>query len=574
MAYVIKKIVNGRPYYYLKQSKRLGNRVVSKTIAYFGKKKPTKQEIEKKLSVVPNVVPKTKAVVPNVVPKESISFKLIEKTPAALEIDEMAVFCKKKGFVYPAAEIYGGLSGFFDYGPLGTELNNAIKASWWKKFVQDRDDVIGIDGSVITHQKIWEASGHLTGFSDLMITCSKCNTKVRADQYLEEHIKKGNIKDELVLEGITDEEINKVIKAYDLKCPKCKSDFKEAKSFNLMFPINVGAGKESDSTSYLRGETAQVIFANFKLLTETNRLKLPFGIAQVGKAFRNEISPRDFLFRVREFEQMEIEFFVHPEKQEECPYYDEIKNMKINYFDNKNESQTTIDTIPANKWLKYWLGKEYEWFLEYGITPENLRVRQHSKNELAHYATSCFDIEYKFPFGWKEIYGNADRGCFDLSQHQNHSKKSMEIFDEETKQKVLPVVASEPSQGVGRAFLAFLFDAYTQNEKGEIVLRLDPRFAPTKAAVFPLVNKPELIKIAKEISQELGKEFNTTYDQSGSVGRRYARNDEAGTPYCITVDFDSLKDKSVTIRDRNTTEQKRVKIEHLREILAKLINKT
>lgn len=491
----------------------------------------------------------------------------------SISIEEMAVFCKKKGFVYPAAEIYGGLSGFFDFGPLGVELNNTIKASWWKKFVQDREDIIGIDGSIVTHQKIWEASGHLSGFSDLMIVCSKCRHKVRADHFLEDHMNKGTIKDALVLEGINDEEINKVIKAYDLRCPKCKSEFKEANDFNLMFPVSVGAGKESDSVAYLRGETAQVIFTNFKILAETNRVKLPFGIAQVGKAFRNEISPRDFLFRVREFEQMEIEFFVHPDKIDDCPQHSEVNGMKINYYDNKKESKTTIGKLPANKWLQYWIAKQYEWFLDMGIRPENMRIRQHAKQELAHYASACFDIEYNFPFGWKEIYGNADRSDFDLSQHEKTSKKELKIFDEETKKKILPVVASEPSQGVGRAFLALMFDAYStrkdESNNDVVVLKLHPKLAPFKVAVFPLVNK--LDEQASEVFRLLKQDFNCFYDRSGSIGRRYARQDEIGTPYCITVDFDSEKNKDVTIRDRDSTEQVRIKMSDLRSVLSDLI---
>ncbi len=489
-----------------------------------------------------------------------------------INIEEMATFCKSKGFVYPAAEIYGGLSGFFDFGPLGTELVNAIKASWWKKFVQDRADVIGIDGSLITHQKIWEASGHLAGFSDLMIVCSKCNTQVRADQYLEEHIKKGSIKDTLVLEGITAEEINKVVKAYNLKCPVCKSEFKEAKSFNLMFPISVGAEKDSDSVAYLRGETAQVIFTNFKIITETNRLKLPFGIAQIGKAFRNEISPRDFLFRVREFEQMEMEFFTHPDKRDDCPYYNEVKDMKVNYYDNKKQSVIIIEKLPANKWLRYWIAKEYDWFLENGIKSDNLRIRQHTRHELAHYAASCFDIEYNFPFGWKEIYGNADRKDFDLSQHEKTSKKDLKLFDEETQKKVLPHVASEPSQGVGRAFLAFMFDAYSYDSQREnVVLRLNPTLAPIKVALFPLMKKDGLAEKAEKVYDLIKKDFNNFYDVAGSIGKRYARMDEIGTPFCVTIDHDSLKHDDVTIRDRDTTHQVRVKIKDLKETLRKLV---
>jgi len=380
-------------------------------------------------------------------------------------------------------------------------------------------------------------------------------------------------KDDLVLEGITIEDINEVIKTYKLKCPACDGEFKEANSFNLMFPLQVGADKESDNVAYLRGETAQVIFTHVKLLAEISRLKLPFGIAQIGKAFRNEISPRDFLFRVREFEQMEIEFFTHPKKKDDCPYYNDIKSQKINYYDNKKQTAATIDKLKANKWLKYWLALEYQWFLELGINAENIRVRQHTDQELAHYAQACFDIEYKFPFGWKEIYGNADRGTFDLMQHEKTSKKDLKLFDEETKEKTLPAVASEPSQGVGRAFLALMFDAYNDDKKrGNIVLKLNSRIAPVKVGIFPLVsNKENLLKVAYGVFDDLKEELHCQFDKSGSVGRRYARADEIGIPFCITVDFDSLEDKSVTIRDRDSTKQKRIKISDLRETLKNLI---
>ncbi len=346
-----------------------------------------------------------------------------------------------------------------------------------------------------------------------------------------------------------------------------------------MFSTNVGA--VGSQKAYLRPETAQLIFANFKLIQENSRKKLPFGIAQIGKAFRNEISPRDFLFRSREFEQFEIEFFVHPEKADNCAIKKEIENLKVNILTidmqkkKKKHSEMTIKQIIdkniGTEWHAYWLGMFYKWFLDLGIKKENLRLREHLKDELAHYAKACFDIEYNFPFGWKEIHGNADRGQYDLQQHIEFSKNDLRIFDEETKQKVLPYVAAEPSQGIDRAFLAIITDAYGYDKKREnIVLKLHPKLAPVKVAVFPLVNK--LDKQAKKIYDELKKEFSCIYDRGGSVGRRYARQDEIGTPYCVTFDFDSLKDKKVTIRMRDTTHQTRVKISDLKEKLTILIN--
>lgn len=468
----------------------------------------------------------------------------------ALTIEDISTFCKKKGFVYPNSEIYGGISGFFDYGPLGVELKNNIKKAFWKTFVQQRDDIVGIDGTVITHPKVWKASGHVDSFMDYIYKCDKCK---------------------IMLKG----EDNK-----GAKCPKCKADLKSYGQFNLMFKTNIGPIESKENISYLRPETAQLIFTNFKLVMDTSRQKLPFGIAQTGKAFRNEISPRDFLFRSREFEQFEIEFFTHPDKIEECPHLKEIENLKVNILvvehqkAKKEHKETIIKELVnkklTSKWHVYWLAKFYKFFLDFGIKKENLRLREHLKDELAHYAASCFDIEYKFPFGWQEIHGNADRQQFDLKQHMEFSKTSLECYDEESKEKVIPYVASEPSQGIDRAFLAFVTDAYNDDKKrGNIVLKLHPKLAPIKIGVFPLVNK--LNTEAKKIYNELKLEFNCFFDKSGSIGRRYARADEIGIPHCITFDFDSLKDKSITIRDRDTTKQVRVKISDLKEKLKELL---
>ena len=486
----------------------------------------------------------------------------------AISIEDMAIFCKDKGFVYQNSLIYGGLAGFWDFGPLGVELKNNIKGSWWKRFVQSRDDIVGMDGSLITHGKIWEASGHVSCFADIVIHCSKCKHEERADHFLEEKLGKS-------FEGASAKEINDTIKKNKITCPKCKSAWNDAEDFNLMFGVMVGPKKEKSNLAYLRPETAQLIFANFKLIAENARMKLPFGIAQIGKAFRNEIAPRDFLFRSREFEQAEIEYFVHPEKIKDCPYFTKkIAGKKVMILTKDGKKAKTISFGDLAKlttpWHAYWIYESYQWFLDLGIKKENLRLREHSENELAHYAGACFDIEYKFPFGWKEIHGNADRTTYDVSQHIKVSAKDLQIFDEESKQKIVPYVASEPSQGIDRAFLAFLFDAYVDDKKrGNIVLKLHPGLAPIQVGVFSLVNK--LNKETFALYRELQNYFVCFFDKSGSIGRRYARADEIGIPYGITVDFDSLKDKAVTVRDRDTTKQVRVKIADLKQVLSGLL---
>ncbi len=490
-----------------------------------------------------------------------------------ITIEDMARFCKEKGFVYQNSEIYSPSAGFWDFGPSGAELKNNIKREFWKTFVQSREDIVGIDGAIITDRKVWEASGHVDSFVDYLIVCKKCKNKVRADHLVNDKLK-------IDTNGMSMEKIGEVIKKNNLLCPKCSGKFEKLQEFNLMFKTQVGPF--DGTVSYLRPETAQLIFTNFKLVAENSRKKLPFGIAQVGKAFRNEISPRDFLFRSREFEQMEIEFFTHPDKINQCPHFDDIKDMKINLLtaemQNKNNLHEEVkaeDLLKlTSQWHAYWVASFFKWFLDLGIKKENLRIRQHKKSELAHYASACFDVEYKFPFGWKEIHGSADRTQYDLSQHMKFSKRDLTIFDEETNTKIIPYVAAEPSQGVERAFLAFLFDAYEDDKKrGNIVLKLHPRLAPVKVAVFPLIkNKPALVKKAREVFNELKAEFKCTYDDSGSIGRRYARNDEMGTVIGCTIDFDTLKDKSVTLRDRNTTLQIRVPILKLKEVIQKVIN--
>ena len=469
-----------------------------------------------------------------------------------LGIEELAVFCKRKGFVYPSGEIYGGLAGFWDFGPLGVELKNNIKKQWWNFHVTQRDDIAGIDGAIITNPKVWKASEHVDSFVDVAVYNKKTKEKFKADKHEAERYK-GN------------------------------KDYEIIEEFNPMFITDVGPIKKDSMVAYLRPETAQLIFADFKLVQENSRLGLPFGIAQVGKAFRNEISPRDFLFRCREFEQMEIEYFVNPEKKKECPYIKEYENFELNVYSeemqNKGKKPEKMKVKDALKrgiielpWHAYWLALDTEWFLNLGADKDKFRARQHLKDEKSHYAVDTWDLEYEFPFGWKELEGLANRGDFDLKQHAKFSGANLTMLNNKG-EKILPEVICEPSLGVERAFLVFMFDSYSFDKKrNNIVLKLNPKLAPIKAAVFPIVKNPEMMKVAREICKELRKEWNVVYDETGSVGRRYSRQDEVGTPLCITIDEQSLKDKTATIRDRDSTKQVRVKIPELQEIVRKVIS--
>jgi len=536
MAFITKKKIAGKEYYYLQKSIREGNKVKSKMIAYLGK---DLKEAKKKAEKI------KKEMEAETVDKKNVKNILIKKD---IDVEELAGFCKRKGFVYPSGEIYGGLAGFWDFGHLGSELKNNILKEWWDYHVKQRDDVVGIDGSIITNPKVWEASGHVGSFVDVAVVNKKTGEKTKVDK----HEVKGLDKDIWEVKG----------------------------EFNPMFTTQIGPIQEESSLAYLRPETAQLIFTNFRLIQDNARMKLPFGIAQFGKSFRNEISPREFLFRAREFEQMEIEYFIGPFM--ECPYMGEVKGTNILIYDEKmqkeNKEPKLLDLYDAWKkgiiktdWHAYWIGNEYEWFLSLGVNPNNLRVRQHTPDEKSHYAIDTWDLEYKFPMGWRELQGFANRGDFDLKQHQEHSKSSMEIND--NGKKVLSQVVCEPSLGMGRAFMVFMFDSYFYDEKrNNTVLKLNPKLAPVKAAVFPIIKSSEYEEIAQEVLKDLRKEFNVNYDKSGSIGRRYARNDEIGTPYCITIDNKSPKQKDVTIRDRDTTRQIRVKINGIRDILRKLIN--
>ncbi len=522
MAYIIKQKVYGRDYYYLRKSLRVNGKVVSKNLGYLGK---TKSE----------AVKKAKEILKNMSDEIKVELEKIN-----MSIEELAVFCKKRGFVYQSADLYGGFAGFWDFGNLGAELKKNIKNSWWNKHVRERDDIVGIDGSIITHPDVWKASGHLESFTDYIVKNIKSKEVFKVDLHELENYKKD---------------------------PK----YEVVGEFRPMFETNVGPHK--NHLSYLRPETAQLIFTNLKLVYENERLKFPFGIAQIGKAFRNEIAPREFLFRSREFEQMEIEYFIRDKMK--CSY--KISDLKIRIInsDGKEDIMKINEALKKKvfkvDWHAYWLGQELMWFKDLGCNLDNFRLRQHTKKELAHYSSDCWDLEYKFPFGWRELEGIADRGNHDLASHEKASKKDLKVFDEDSKEKIIANVVAEPSLGVERAFLVFMFEALYKNKKGETVLKLDPRLAPIKAAVFPIVKKVEFESVAQNVINDLKKEFNVKYDRSGSIGRRYARNDEVGTPYCITIDGDSLLKKDVTIRDRDTTKQIRVKTKDLRDVLRKLI---
>ncbi|HOP99701.1 MAG TPA: glycine--tRNA ligase [Acetivibrio clariflavus] len=446
-------------------------------------------------------------------------------------MDKIVALAKNRGFVYPGSEIYGGLANTWDYGPLGVELKNNVKKAWWKKFVQENPYNVGVDCAILMNPQVWVASGHVGGFSDPLIDCKDCKVRHRADKMIEDWNKENNIN--VKVDGWSNEQLITYIKEKGVKCPNCGStNFTDIRKFNLMFKTYQGVTEDSKAEIFLRPETAQGIFVNFKNVQRTTRKKIPFGIGQIGKSFRNEITPGNFTFRTREFEQMELEFFCEP--------------------------GTDLE------WFQYWKDFCYNWLINLGINKDNLRMRDHEKEELSHYSNATTDIEYKFPFGWGELWGIADRTDFDLKQHMEHSKDDLMYFDPVTNQKYIPYCV-EPSLGADRVTLAFLCDAYDEEEVGEgdvrVVLHFHPALAPVKIAVLPLSKK--LGDEAYKIYETLTKKYVCEYDETGSIGKRYRRQDEIGTPYCITFDFDSLEDKSVTIRDRDSMQQVRVKIEEL-----------
>ena len=454
-------------------------------------------------------------------------------------MDKIVALCKGRGYVYAGSEIYGGLSNTWDYGPLGVEYKNNVKKAWWKKFVTESPYNVGLDCAILMNPQVWVASGHVGGFSDPLMDCKECKARHRADKLIEDFChEKG---EDIVVDGWSNEQMLKYIDDNGINCPDCgKHNFTDIRKFNLMFKTFQGVTEDAKAEIYLRPETAQGIFVNFKNVARTSRKKVPFGIAQVGKSFRNEITPGNFIFRTREFEQMELEFFCKP--------------------------GTDLE------WFKYWKDYCRDFLLTLGMKEENIRLRDHSPEELSHYSNATTDIEFMFPFGWGELWGIADRTDFDLTQHQNHSGESMEYIDQVTNERYVPYVV-EPSLGADRVALAFLCEAYDEEEVGEgdvrTVLRLHPALAPVKAAILPLSKK--LGEKADEVYQKLIKKYNCEYDDAGSIGKRYRRQDEIGTPVCITIDFDTLEDESVTVRDRDTMEQKRIKIDELDNYMANLI---
>ncbi len=454
-------------------------------------------------------------------------------------MDTIVALAKGRGFVYPGSEIYGGLANSWDYGPLGVELKNNIKRAWLKKFVQECPYNVGLDSAILMNPETWVASGHLGGFSDPLMDCKSCKTRHRADKLIEDYVAENGLNDNPA--AMSDEEMMQYIKDKGIACPNCGShDFTDIRKFNLMFKTFQGVTEDSTSTLYLRPETAQGIFVNFKNIARTTRKKIPFGVAQIGKSFRNEITPGNFIFRIREFEQMELEFFCKP--------------------------GTDLE------WFEYWRAYCRKWLLDLGINEEHLRLRDHDKDELCFYSKATTDFEFLFPFGWGELWGVADRTDYDLTQHSEHSGQPMDYFDPETNEKYIPYVI-EPSLGADRVLLAFLCDAYDEetDEKGDVrtVMHFHPALAPFKAAVLPLSKK--LSEKATEIYSELSKDFMIDFDDAGSIGKRYRRQDEIGTPICITYDFDSVEDKCVTVRDRDTMEQKRIPIAELKAYIAEAV---
>ena len=429
------------------------------------------------------------------------------RTMPYADMDKILSLSKRRGFVFQSSEVYGGLGSTWDYGPLGVELKRNVKEAWWRSVVSERDDVVGLDAAILMHPRVWEASGHVENFSDPLVECRQCHRRFRQDQLETDN------------------------------CPECGGDFTEPRRFNLMFRTFMGPVEDSSNEVFLRPETAQGIFVNFQNVQTATRKKLPFGIAQIGKAFRNEITPGNFTFRTREFEQMEIEFFVKPGTDDE--------------------------------WLQQWVQARFDWYVHYGIRPDNLRLRQHAGDELAHYAKATYDIEYRFPWGWGELEGIANRADFDLGRHKEYSGEDLTYFDDEIHERYLPYVI-EPSGGVDRATLAFWLDSYDDEPDGNdtrTVLHFHRELAPVTVAVLPLSRNARLAPTARSVYDLVRRRFRSQFDDAQSIGRRYRRQDEIGTPYCVTVDFDTLDDHAVTIRDRDTMSQQRIPIGRLLDVL-------
>ena len=459
-----------------------------------------------------------------------------------LTMDKIVALCNNRGFIFPGSDIYGGLANTWDYGPLGVEFKNNVKKAWWRKFVQESPYNVGMDCAILMNPETWVASGHVVSFNDPLMDCKSCKARFRADKLIEDYANEHGLTD-IHPDGWTNEKMSEYIAEQGIKCPECgKSDFTGIRKFNMMFKTFQGVNEDTASQIYLRPETAQGIFVNFKNVQRTTRRKLPFGIAQVGKSFRNEITPGNFTFRTREFEQMELEFFCEPGTE--------------------------------MKWYEYWKDYCHNFLLSLGMKEENIRLREHAKEELSHYSNGTTDIEFLFPFGWGELWGVASRTDYDLKAHQNHSGKSMEYMDPFTNEKFVPYCV-EPSLGADRVVLAFLCNAYDEEtlENGDVrnVLHLHPALAPYKAAVLPL-QKNKLGDKAREVYELLAKHFMVDFDDSGAIGKRYRRQDEIGTPLCITIDFDTLEDETVTVRDRDTMAQVRMPIAELEGYIQKEID--
>jgi glycyl-tRNA synthetase len=552
--YIVKQKINGRDYFYIRKSVREDGKVKSKLVVYGGK---TREQAERKLDKL-----------------QKGKDLMVDYKSTEISIEDLANFCKQKGFIFRSSDIYGGFAGFWDFGPLGIEMLENLKKDWWNFFVRKNENLVGIEASVISHPKTWKASGHLDNFNDMMIYCEKNKRWIRVDHLIEEVLERN-------VEGLDEEEILKIIQDNEDKFKEKGYQIgNEIRKMNLMFETNIGPLQSDDSKAYLRGETAQGMFLNFKLVQQTSRQKLPFGIAQIGRCFRNEISPRDFLFRSREFHIAEFEFFINP-VETKCNLLEEKhRNLGFNFLDEETQKQgkdelkevkmeELLDKNKLDEWHAYWLAEQINWFYSLGL--KEIKIREHTKDELSHYSSATFDVDYRYPFGSKELAGNANRGQYDLKQHEKESKDSMEIFDENTKKKIIPRVI-EPTFGIERVFLALLTKSYFFDEnRGNVVLRLPAKICPVKAAIFPIIKKPEYEEISKKIFDNLKEDWNVVYDRSGSIGRRYARNDEIGTPLCIVVDEETVKDKSVTIRDRDTTDQVRVKIKDLVDVIRKVV---
>lgn len=457
----------------------------------------------------------------------------------SVTMEQIVALAKHRGFIFPGSEVYGGLANTWDYGPLGVELKNNVKRAWWKKFIQESPYNVGLDAAILMNSRTWVASGHVGNFNDPMLDCKNCKARHRADKLIENALAEKGI--EMVVDGLSFDDMAGLIREHDIACPDCGShDFTDIRQFNLMFKTHQGVTQSSANEIYLRPETAQGIFVNFKNVQRTMRKKMPFGIGQIGKSFRNEITPGNFTFRTREFEQMELEFFCKPEED--------------------------------MQWFEYWRNFCYQWLISLGVKEESVRLRDHSQDELSHYSRATTDIEYRFPFGWGELWGIADRTDYDLKQHMEHSGEDFNYLDQETNERFVPFCI-EPSLGADRVTLSFLIDAYEEQqlEEGDsrTVLHFHPALAPYKAAVFPLSKK--LSEGAQSVFAQLAQHFMVDYDEAGSIGKRYRRHDEIGTPFCITYDFESEQDGQVTVRDRDTMEQTRMPIAELKSYIEQRI---